>query len=71
MTIVPNSVMPGGGSTLLWRFVPTECDRCRLNGTLSGAPTAPGTYTFMAMVTDSAGNTGTRMLTECGGRLET
>jgi Putative Ig domain len=33
------------------------------NGTLSGTPTAPGTYTFTAMVTDSSGNTGTQTLT--------
>jgi hypothetical protein len=33
------------------------------NGTLSGTPTAPGAYTFTAMVTDSAGNTGTQTLT--------
>jgi hypothetical protein len=61
-TIVPNSVMPGGGSTLPGvLFQPNAIGVT--NGTLSGTPTAPGTYTFMAMVADSAGNTGTQMLT--------
>jgi hypothetical protein len=32
------------------------------NGILSGTPTTPGIYTFTAMVTDSAGNTGTQTL---------
>jgi hypothetical protein len=61
-TIVPNSVMPGGGSTLPGvSFQPNAIGVT--NGTLSGTPTAPGTYTFTAMVTDSAGNTGTQTLT--------
>jgi len=33
------------------------------NGTLSGTPTSAGTFTFTAMVTDSASNTGTQNLT--------
>jgi Putative Ig domain len=61
-TIVPNSVMPGGGSTLPGvSFQPNAIGVT--NGTLFGTPPAPGTYTFTAMVTDSAGNTGTQMLT--------
>ena len=61
-TIVPNSVMPGGGSTLPGiSFQPNAVGVT--NGTLSGTPTAPGTYTFTAKVTDSAGNTGTQTLT--------
>jgi hypothetical protein len=61
-TIVPNSVLPGGGSTLPGvSFQPNGTGVT--NGTLSGTPTAPGTYTFTAKVTDSAGNTGTQTLT--------
>jgi sugar lactone lactonase YvrE len=61
-TIVPNSVMPGGGSTLPGlSFQPNAIGVT--NGTLSGTPPAPGTYTFTAMVTDSAGNSGTQTLT--------
>jgi hypothetical protein len=33
------------------------------NGTLSGTPTTAGTYTFMAMVSDSQGNVGMQTLT--------
>jgi len=60
-TIVPNSVMPGGGSTLPGlSFQPNTAGVT--NGTLSGTPTSAGTFTFTAMVTDSAGNTGTQNL---------
>jgi hypothetical protein len=61
-TVVPGSVMPGGGLTvpgLLFQLNALGV----FNGTLSGTPTAPGAYTFTAMVTDSAGNTGTQTLT--------
>jgi hypothetical protein len=61
-TIVPNSVMPGGGSTLPGlAFQPNAIGVT--NGTLSGTPTTTGTFTFTAKVTDSAGNTGTQTLT--------
>ena len=58
-TIVADSVMPGGGSTLPGLSFPANAAGV-YNGTLSGTPAAPGTYTFTAMVTDSAGNTGTQ-----------
>jgi hypothetical protein len=61
-TIVPGSVMPGNGSTLPGlSFQPNAVGVT--NGTLSGTPTTAGTFTFTAMVTDSAGNTGTQTLT--------
>jgi hypothetical protein len=60
--IVPNSVMPGGGSTLPGLSFQANAAGVT-NGTLSGTPTATGTFTFTAMVTDSAGNTGTQTLT--------
>jgi Bacterial Ig-like domain (group 3)/Putative Ig domain/Galactose oxidase, central domain/Kelch motif len=61
-TIVPNSVMPGGGSTLSGlSFQPNSAGVT--NGTLSGTPTSAGTFTFTAMVSDSAGNTGTQAFT--------
>jgi hypothetical protein len=54
--------MPGGGSTLPGLSFQSNAIGVT-NGTLSGTPPAPGTYTFTAMVTDSAGNTGTQTLT--------
>ncbi|HYM07726.1 MAG TPA: LamG-like jellyroll fold domain-containing protein [Terriglobales bacterium] len=61
-TIVANSVMPGGGSVLPGLSFQPNAPGVT-NGTLSGTPTEPGTYTFTAMVTDSAGNTGTQTFT--------
>ncbi len=61
-TIMSGSVMPGSGSTLPGLSFPSNAVGV-FNGTLSGTPTAPGTYTFTAMVTDSVGNTGTQTFT--------
>jgi 6-phosphogluconolactonase (cycloisomerase 2 family)/fibronectin type 3 domain-containing protein len=60
-TIVPNSVMPGGGSTV--PGISFQANAVGVtNGTLSGTPTTPGDYTFMVKVTDSVGNIGTQTL---------
>ena len=60
-TIVAGSVTPGGGSTL--PGIAFQANAVGVtNGTLSGTPTSAGTFTFTAMVTDSAGNTGTQNL---------
>ena len=59
-TIVPSSVMPGSGSTLPGLSLTLAQDG--VSGLVSGTPTMAGTFTFKAMVTDSASNTGTQNL---------
>jgi len=60
-TIVPNSVMPGGGSSV--PGISFQANAVGVtNGTLSGTPTTPGDYTFVVKVTDSVGNIGTQTL---------